>query len=134
MDVKQEFPVVSSVVFEDNKAFSGRLRLASSLADPPLRLVRAAGIPRPSTVEVLEVVPLSAVMAVAMLCVWAVHCTLTPEPSLVQVSSPKLSPVQESVLEPSPVQVSVPEASPVQESVLEPSPVQVSGPKPSPVQ
>ncbi len=110
------FPVVSSVVFEDNKAFSGRLRLASSLADPPLRSVRAAGIPRPSTVEVLEVVPLSAVlpvMAVAMLCVWAVHCTLTPEPSLVQVSSPKLSPIQESVLEPSPVQVSVPEPSPV---------------------
>ncbi len=71
MDVKQEFPVVSSVVFGDNKAFSRRLRLASSLADPPLRSVRAAGIPRPSTVEVLEVVPLSAVlpvMAVAMLC------------------------------------------------------------------
>jgi len=72
MDVKPEFPVVSSVVFGDNKAFSGRLRLASSLADPPFRSVRTAGIPRPSAVEVLEVVPLSAVppvMAVAMLCV-----------------------------------------------------------------
>ncbi len=55
------------------------------------------------------------VMEVAMLCVWAVHCTLTPEPSPVQV--------QESIPEPSPVQVSVPEPSPVRDSVLEPSPV-----------
>ncbi len=71
MDVKPEFPVVGSVVFGDN-AFSGRLRLSSSLADPPLRSVRATGIPRPSAVEVMEVFPLSAVlpvMAVAMLCV-----------------------------------------------------------------
>ncbi len=47
-------------------------------------------------------VPLSAVllvMAVAMLCVWVVHCTLTPEPSPVQVSGPELSPVRDSVLE-----------------------------------
>ncbi len=112
MDIKPEVPVISSVVFGDNKAFSGCLRLASSLADPPLRSMRAAGIPRPSAVEVLEVVPLSAsavlpVMAVAMLCVWAVHWTLTPEPSPVQFSGPKPSQVQESVLEPSPVQESV---------------------------
>ncbi len=149
MDVKPEFPVVSSVVFGDNKAFSGRvvfgynkafygrLRLASSLADPPLRSVRAAGIPRPSAVEIIEVVPLSAVlpvMAVALLCVWAVHCTLTSEPSPVQVSGSKSSPVRESVPKPSSVQVSDPEPSPVRESIPEPSPVQVSGPKSSRVQ
>ncbi len=94
LDIKPEFPVISSVVFGENKAFSGRLRLASSLGDPPLR---AVGIPILSAVEVLEVIPLSTVlpvMAVAMLCVWAVHCTLTPEPSPVQVSGPKPSTVQ----------------------------------------
>ncbi len=101
------FPVISSVVFGDNKAFSGHLRLASDLADPPLRSVRVAGIPRPSAVEIIEVVPLSAVlpvMAVAMLCVWAVYCILSPEPSPVQVSGLKPSPVQVSGLKPSPVQ------------------------------
>ncbi len=91
-------------------------RLASSLADPTLRSVRAAGIARLQAVKVLEVVPLSAVlpvMAVAMLCVWAVHCTLTPETSPVKVSSPKPSPVQESITEPSPVQVYGPKPSPI---------------------
>ncbi|KAL0183730.1 hypothetical protein M9458_019426, partial [Cirrhinus mrigala] len=37
MDTKPEFTVVRSVAFGDYKAFSGHLRLASSLADPPLR-------------------------------------------------------------------------------------------------
>ncbi len=97
LDIKPEFPVISSVVFGENKAFSGRLRLASSLGDPPLRSLRAVGIPILSAVEVLDVIPLSTVlpvMAVAMLCVWAVHCTLTLEPSPVQVSGPKPSTVQ----------------------------------------
>ncbi len=98
LDIKPEFPVISSVVFGENKAFSGRLRLASSLGDPPLRSLRAVGIPILSAVEVLEVIlelsTVLLVMAVAMLCVWAVHCSLTPEPSPVQVSGPKPSTVQ----------------------------------------
>ncbi len=112
MDDTPEFPVVmdvnqsslsSAVLYLETIRLSlGVWNWASSLADPPLRSVRAAGIPRPSAVEVLEVVPLPAVlpvMAVAMLRVWAVHCTLTPEPSPVQVSVPEPSPVQESIPE-----------------------------------
>lgn len=45
MDTKPEFPVIICVAFKDEMAFSRHLRLASSLADPPMRLVRAAGIP-----------------------------------------------------------------------------------------
>ncbi|KAI2645829.1 Filamentous hemagglutinin [Labeo rohita] len=137
MDTKPEFTVVRSVEFGDYKAFSGRLRLVSSLADPPLRSVRAAGILKPSVEEFIEVVPLSAVlpvMAVAMLCVWAVHCILTPEPSPVQVSVPEPSPVQEFVPKPSPVRESFPKPSQVQVFVPEPSPVLVSVPEPSSVQ
>ncbi|RXN38001.1 hypothetical protein ROHU_001518 [Labeo rohita] len=37
IDANPEVPVIRSVAFGDYKAFSGRLRLASSLADPPLR-------------------------------------------------------------------------------------------------
>ncbi|RXN11694.1 carbonic anhydrase 14-like isoform X2 [Labeo rohita] len=39
MDTKPEFTVIRSVAFGDYKAFSGRLGLASSLADPPLRSI-----------------------------------------------------------------------------------------------
>lgn len=138
MDATPEFTVVMSVAFGDNKAFPVHWRLTSSLADLPL-MSRAAGIPGPSAVEVKEMVPLSAVlpvpvMAVAMLSVWVVHCSLTPDPSPVQVSGPKQSPVQESILKQSPVQESIPEPSPVQELIPEPCPVQLSGPKPSQVQ
>ncbi|KAL0185370.1 hypothetical protein M9458_021067, partial [Cirrhinus mrigala] len=38
MDTKPEFTVVRSVAFGDYKAFSGRLRLASSLADSPFKV------------------------------------------------------------------------------------------------
>lgn len=56
MDDTPEFPVVivtkpelqvgMSVACDDLKAFPRHLRLASSLGDPPLRSVRAAGIPK----------------------------------------------------------------------------------------
>ncbi|KAA0718957.1 hypothetical protein E1301_Tti007726 [Triplophysa tibetana] len=102
MDAKPEFPVIISVACEGFEAFLRHLRLASSLADPPLRSVRAAGILRPSAVEAIEVVPLSAmlpVMSVAMLCVWA----FTLKPSQVQESVPDPSQVHESVSEPTEV-------------------------------
>ncbi len=56
--------------------------LIASVMDPPLMLVRAAGIPRASALAVTETVPLTSVlpvMAVAILCMWAAHCT--PEAS-----------------------------------------------------
>lgn len=73
------------------------------LAARPLRSVRAAGIPRPLAVEVIEVVSLSdmlPVMAVAIRCVWAAHCIHAPEPSLVHDSAPETSPVHKFVLSP----------------------------------
>ncbi len=56
--------------------------LIASVMDPPLMSVRAAGIPRASALAVTETVPLTSVlpvMAVAILCMWAAHCT--PEAS-----------------------------------------------------
>lgn len=55
----QSFQSSWTVAFEDDKAFSKRLRLASCLADPPMRSVRTADIPRSQAVEVIEVVSLS---------------------------------------------------------------------------
>ncbi len=93
MDVKPEFPVVSSVAFGEKKAFSGRLRLASNLADPPLRSVRAAGIPRPSAEEVLEVVPLC-FQSWQWLCCVSWQYTVLSLRSQVQFKSLVLSQVQ----------------------------------------
>ncbi len=77
--------------------------LIASVMDPPLMSVRAAGIPRASALAVTETVPLTSalpVMAVAILCVWAAHCT------------PEACPVHEYASETSPVHKSSPEASP----------------------
>ncbi len=70
--------------FHVTKAFQGRLRQVSSLADPPLMSVHAAGIPRASALVVTETVPLSSVllvMAVTILCIWATRSSV-PTPVL----------------------------------------------------
>lgn len=87
------------------------LRLLSNLEDTPLTSVRAAGITAVmSSLGVSELVPLSTVlpvMAMAILCVWATHCSLA----------------HESTMEPTPAHKSCPEPASDHESVLEPSPV-----------
>lgn len=75
VDATPIFPSIVDVMFEDTKAFQWCLRLASSLADPPLA-VCAVGVPRASALAVTEPVPLSSVfpvMAVTILCVLATH-------------------------------------------------------------
>ncbi|XP_042590949.1 vegetative cell wall protein gp1-like [Cyprinus carpio] len=109
MDVMPEFPVIMSVAFGDNKAFYECLRLASSLADPLLTSVRAAGIPRPSAPAVTEAVPLSTVLPVMVVAIWYVWAAYCPPAST------------ESVPEPSPALESVPEPSPALESTPVPS-------------
>ncbi len=83
--------------------------------------VWAADIPVVSSLSSPAGIPLSAalpVMAVAILSMWAAHCTL------------EASPVHESAPEASPVQEFAPEASPVHESASEASPVHVFTPVP----
>ncbi len=105
--------------------------LIASVMDPPLMSVRAAGIPRASALAVTETVPLTSVlpvMAVAILSVWAVHCT--PEASLVHESAPKASPVHVST--PVPPEVAASAAEPPEEvaSTAEPPEVAASAAEP----
>ncbi len=99
----------------------GFKRLITCVLDPPLMSVRAADIPVVSSLSSPAGIPLSAalpVMAVAILSVWAAHCT------------PEASPVHESAPEASPVHESAPEASSVHKSAAKVSPVHVSTPVP----
>ncbi len=105
--------------------------LIASVMDPPLMSVRAAGIPRASALAVTETVPLTSVlpaMAVAILSVWAAHCT--SEASPFHESAPEVSPVHESAPEASSVHESAPEASSVRESASGASPVYESAAEP----
>ncbi len=84
--------------------------LIASVMDLPLISVQAAGIPRASALAVTENVPMNSVlpvMAVAILCVWAAHCT--PEAFHVHESAPESSPVHESAPEPPEVAASAAE-------------------------
>ncbi len=95
--------------------------LIASVMDPLLMSVRAAGIPRASALAVTETVPLTSVlpvMAVAILSVWAAHCTL------------EASPVHESAPEASPVRESAPKASPNHETTPVPPEVAASAAEP----
>ncbi|XP_042589623.1 anti-sigma-I factor RsgI2-like [Cyprinus carpio] len=122
MDDMPVYPVIMSVAFRDNKAFHECLRMASSLVDPPLTSVRAAGIPRPLAPAVTEAVPLSTVLPVMGIAIWCVRATYFPPASTESVPEP--SPALESVPEPSPALESVPEPS----LVLEFAPVPLSWP------
>ncbi len=113
--------------------------LIASVMDP-LMSVRTAVIPRASTLSSLTAsthsspvgIPLSTVlpvMAVAILSVWAAHCT--PEASPVHEYPPEASPVHESAPEASPVHESASEASSVHESVSVPLEVPTSAAEPS---
>ncbi|KAI2665184.1 Protein PHOX3 [Labeo rohita] len=93
----------------DGELGPGLTSLIASVMDPPLMLVRAAGILlasilsslRASTHSSLAGIPMSTVlpvMAVAILSVWAAHCT--PEVSPVHESAPEASAVLESTQEP----------------------------------
>ncbi len=84
-------------------------RMIASVIDPPLMSVRAADIPGASALAVTETVTVLTsvlpVMAVAILSVWAAHCTL------------EVSPVHESASE---VAASAAEPPKVAASVAEP--------------
>lgn len=130
------FPVIVNTAFEGTQAFHRHLRLVYSLADPPLVSARAVGIPKASTMVITETVLLYSVLpviAVAILCAWAIHCFSTPpEPALVHESAPEPAPVLKSTPEPTPAHGSAPESAPVCKSDPEPAPVHESDPVPSP--
>lgn len=75
-DATSVFPVAMNIVLEDTQVFQGRLRLISSLTDPPLILARAVDFVSPAVLSVSGVVfqfSVLPVMAVAILCVWATY-------------------------------------------------------------
>lgn len=109
MDATSVFLVIMNVASEATKAVPWRWILASCLEGTLLTSVRAAGISEVvSSLGVSEVVQLTIalpVMAMAILCVWATHC----------------SPAHESAAEPAPAHKFVPEPA----SAPELSPVSV---------
>lgn len=107
------FPGVVDAAIEDAKASYPRWGLIANLADPLLRMVRTAGVPKPlllsisaDTSLVPEIIPFSSmlpVMAVAFWCVWA---------TLVEVA---LNKTAAPALEHAPVHEFIPEHAPVHE-------------------
>ncbi len=112
----------------------GLKRLIASVMDLPLMSARAASIPVTSALSspaILEVLPLSAalpVMAVAILSVWAAHCT--PKASSVHVSPPVPPEVAASAAETPEEAVPTTEPPEVEASAAEPPEVEASAAEP----
>ncbi len=96
--------------------------------------VQAAGIPRASEQVIKETVPIGSVlpvMAVAILCVWATHCSVTPpEPPPVHESVPEPAPALASAEEPPEVATSAPAPPEVAACAAEPPEGAASTPAP----